>query len=320
MLSDIVCLLKRLEIVKNLIILEDLEDIQVQSLKVAKITTHLTDLQIILETGWIVELLNKYAYGDAVKQIDLLMDRLNGLVLWQDPMLHGLKAEINSIENHITTLEAEIGEIERLIHEFEVRNTLELGAIALKILTFKRRKAAKNASNNEGDPLAEKQFEDAKKQEQLFKGVYERTIARPICYLTDEQANELKSKFKKIAKLTHPDLVDKKYEKDAAAIFNRARDARDDNDLAAINEILTYLENGTPFVSRHARLSEKDALQSEARYMRHIMERLSQRLVELKNNDNYLAILEIEDVDAYFFEHRIKLSIELEMLERAVVG
>jgi hypothetical protein len=320
MLSDIVCLLKRLEIIRNLIILEDIEDIQVQSQKLAKITAQLTDLQIILETGWIVELLNKFSFADAVRQIDTVTDRLNGMILWQDPTIHGLKAEINAIENHITTLEAEIGEIERIVHEFEVRNTCELGAIALKILTFKRRKAARNVSNNENDLLARKQLEEAKSQEQLYKSVYESTLAKPLRYLTEEQAAELKNKFKKIAKLTHPDLVDKRFEKDAAAIFNQAKEARDNNDLSAINEILAYLENGVTFVSRHSGLAEKDALNSEARYMRHIMERLSQKLIELKNSDNYQMILTIENWDHYFSQHKIKLTLELEMLERAVLN
>ena len=315
-IADIAPLLKRLEILKNAIALQDVEDINIQSAKIEKLTASFTDLDIILEAGWILERVNKMAYGDAMQQISVLLYRFTSVALWANPEVQGLQAEINLLATQINSLESEIGDIEKVIHEFDQRNTLELGEIAIKILTFKRRRAASKAQQLQSDSEAQHEYQRAQNEEQQYIGNYEQILANPIRQLSEEHLKELKTKFKKIAKLTHPDLVDKRYEKDAAELFRRAKLAKDTNDLEAIQEIFDYLETGKPFTLRHENLTETESLRTEAKYLHNVIAQLSLKITDLKSSQSYHTISQISDLDRYFNELKVRLAIELEYIER----
>lgn len=315
-ITHITLLLKRLEILKLAITVQDLEDINTQAVKIEKLMADFSDLNIILETGWIIELINKLAFSETMLQIDLLLHRFSGIVLWRDPEVIGLQTEIILLAAQINTLEIELGEIEKLLYEFEQRNTRELGEIALKILTFKRRSAANKAKRLKTDSDAQNEYQKAQNEEQRYKGNYQQVLANPILLLDEEQLKELKTKFKRIAKLTHPDLVDTRYEKEAAELFRRAKTAKDINDLVTICEIYDFLETGKPFTLRHEGLTEIESLRTEAKYLHHVVAQLYLKITDLKCCESYTKVIQIEDLDKYFNELRFKLMLELENIER----
>ena len=226
-----------------------------------------------------------------------------------------MRTEINVLATQINTLEAELGDVEKTMYEFEVRQTRELGEIALKVLTFKRRRAANKAEQQAENYEAQQELRNAQQEEEKYKGTYEETLASQMHELDEEQQKELRSKFKKIAKLTHPDLVDKRFEKEAVELFRKAKQAKDINDLSTIVEIFDYLVNGKPFVLRHETLTEIDSLRTEAKYLRNLVDQLAQKIAAIKISDTYQLIMRITDWGQYFNEIKARMMGDLDHLE-----
>jgi hypothetical protein len=183
---------------------------------------------------------------------------------------------------------------------------------------LRSRIAAQKAKNNPEDASAKSEYKEAKEEEEQFEGTYKEALKKPVKELTKEQMEELKSKFRKISHLAHPDKVDKAHEKEAAELFMRAKQAKDENDLDTINEILEHLETGKPFTLRHETLTEKDTLLKESKRLRQIIKQLEKKKNTLVSNETYQTIISIKDWNTYFTETKARLEKELKKLENEV--
>jgi len=313
--SNINVILKRLEVVKNVIVLQDTEDINYQTDKLKKIVLNDLDVDTITEIKSIITLLEKKAYGEAVQMISTVLLHYNTIINWIDPEIQGLQAEVKALSAQITNLENELSDIDKTIHKFEVKHVEVLGDIILKILTIKKKLAARLAKEQPQDSEAQNQYKEAETDERNYKGSYDKAKRNPIIQLTPEQEQRLKTIFRKVSKLTHPDLVDKKFEKQAAELFIKAKKAKDSNDLDTLIEILDHLKNGTPFSLKAETINEKEALKKEVAHLRNVIEQLKQKINDTLNAENYKTIISIPDWDKYFNETKERLKQELERLQ-----
>ena len=126
----------------------------------------------------------------------------------------------------------------------------------------------------------------------------------------------MKTKFRKITKLTHPDLVDKKFEKEATELFIKAKAAQEKNDLATITEILEYLETGKPFKLKDETLTESVALRTETKRLRFVIGQLTQKVAAIKTSETYQTITQIGNWNDYFNDIKTRLETELKNLEK----
>ena len=314
--TDISVLLKRLEIIKNVITLQDADDIAYQAEKLQKINDNTNEAEITDEIKQVLKLIEAKAYGDAMQMISAILQRYNTISKWADPEVQGLQAEIRALSAQITTLEGELNDAEKTIHEFEVRHTQELGEVVLRILDIKSRLAADKAKEQPEDQNAQNEYRQAHTEEEEYKGTYKETLENPIQQLDEEQQKELKTKFRKITKLTHPDLVDKKFEKEATELFIKAKAAQEKNDLATITEILEYLETGKPFKLKDETLTESVALRTETKRLRFVIGQLTQKVAAIKTSETYQTITQIGNWNDYFSDIKTRLETELENLEK----
>jgi len=308
-------ILKRLEVVKNVIALQDVEDITFQADKLRKIVLPELDKVLVYDINIILNLIDKKAYGDAIQIIGKVILRYNTITNWTDPEIQGLQAEVKALSVQISDLENELSDIDKTIHKFDFKHTEILGSIILKILEIKRKLAAKMAKEQPQDNEAQRQYNEAETEERNYKGTYDNAKKNPIYQLTKEQEQKLKSLFRKISKLTHPDLVDKKFERKAAELFDKAKKAKDKNDLDTLIEIYDHLENGTPFSLKQETITEKEALKKEVTHLRNVIEQLKQRINVTINSEDYKTIMAIPDWDKYFSETKEKLQKDLERLQ-----
>ncbi len=313
--TDINSLIKRLEMLKSSIALNDADDILYQLSKLKKSDIADLEQQIISEVNQLIQLIEKKDFGIAMKVITDMLQKFNTITKWVDPVVEGLRTEVQLLAGEISALENELADTEKVIHNFEVQHTKELGEIIMKILALRRQIAERNAKNNPTDAPAQEQYKEAQQEEQQYESNYNEALKTPMQSLTEEQLNELKSKFRKISKMTHPDLVDKQFLKEATELFIKAKKAKDDNDLAIINEILEYLETGKPFTLRHETLTEKDTLHKESIRLRQVIKQLQKKIEELKNNETYQTIITIPDWNSYFSNTKATLEIEAKKLQ-----
>jgi DNA repair exonuclease SbcCD ATPase subunit len=123
-------ILKRLELIKTAIAIEDEEII---ALQVDKLQTMNTDADV-------QNILAKIAdndYGNVVSDIENYIDRFSGVVVYEDKELQGLRLELKVLENKLQELSEEKSEYLNAIDEFNTQYHLKLGDILQKILKLR---------------------------------------------------------------------------------------------------------------------------------------------------------------------------------------
>ena len=125
-------ILKRLELIKTAISIEDEEIIEMQTFKIASLNAD-RDVEEILS------LLGENNFSGALAGIDDYLVRYSGLTLYQDQELSGLKMELKALENKLQLLSEEKNEYLNEIHDFNIQYNLHLGEVIRTILELKNK-------------------------------------------------------------------------------------------------------------------------------------------------------------------------------------
>jgi DnaJ domain len=295
--ADLSKVIKRLEIIKGLIVLEEESEI---SAHVARLRQSIKDKD--LET--IISLLEKKAYSQAMPAIEAFINRHHQVGIYIDLELEGLKLEAKVLEAEVNGLSEEKADLEKLIYEFGVRHNNELGELILKILRFRQKKAKGTPQEAE----AEKDYNEYNKE-------YEITKDEKINELTEEEQKDLKQKYRKASKLCHPDVVSEEQKELADKLFAELNAAYERNDLKRVKEILENLEKGNFFVSKSDAINEKQLLKAEIEKLRMRIKEVKQQVQNIKGSEAYITINSIDDLNEYFENAKQKLTKQIEEME-----
>ena len=285
--------IKRLEIIKSLILIEEEEEIETHIAK-------LEQMDISDEILLIIHFLKDKAYSKAVVAIEEFINTHNQLSVYIDPEIEGLKLEIKALEIAINALSDEKADIEKLIHEFGIRHNQELGELIIKILQHRKEQA-------KGTPQQQETEEDFN----TYQQEYEATKDEQINSLTPEEQQELKEKYRKASKLCHPDVVSEEQKELATKLFAELSVAYEKNDLNRVKEILENLEKGNFFVNKSDAINQKQLLQSEMEKLRLRIKELKEQLQTLKESETFKTVSSITDWDEYFRNAKQQLRQQL---------
>jgi hypothetical protein len=283
-------IIKRLELIKNLILLEEENGINTQSSKIK-------EFEINQDVEEILILLEQRNYSKSIVAIEIYINKFNKLQTYTDPEIQGLKLEVKSLELELNRLSNEKADLDKLIHEFGVRHNSELGEIIKKLLQHRKEKA-------KGTP----QEEESEREFNEYSEQYEASKEETIITLTEEEKKELKIKYRKASKLCHPDVVNEGQKEAAERIFAELNAAYEINDLKRVSEILSNLEKGNFFVSKSDTISEKQKLKAEIDKMRQRLSELSEQIKNIKESETYITIKNIDNWDDYFSTTKEKLK------------
>src|SRR5690606_1368002 len=135
-------IIKRLEVLKNFIVLEDFEDISHTAQKLKKFEEHSAIQKI-------VELTEKQLFGEVMELIKDFISQYQQLAVWNDPEIDGFKLEIKILANHINAFENEKTDLEKTINDFQYQHTKELGELILEILKLRKQQLKDEESEND---------------------------------------------------------------------------------------------------------------------------------------------------------------------------
>lgn len=294
-------ILKRLEILKNYILLEDIEELNKETLKLKEYDFN-TDLQDIIEE------IRKEEFVSVINKIQNFISKNQQLSIWTDPEIAALKLEIKNLENQLTGFDNEKIELEKLLSEFQHRHTIELGEIILDILKLRKLKFKSDQTKYEESENDERQYREQVNTEKK-KEIYE---------LTDVQKLEMKKKFRKATVLCHPDKFANEsieIQKQAEGIFKDLNEANAINDLQKVCEILVNLEKGILSTSKGDKLTDKDKLREMVKRLRLKIKILETEIITIKQSETFKTIVSIDDWDNYFNRTKEKLQREFEELQ-----
>lgn len=229
------------------------------------------------------------------------------LTIYNDIETSLLKESLKFIEIEISLTASEIAEIERQIHQYEIRYNAELGDLIEKLLE-KRKEILRKESEENKHKI--KDFQEAQRDYDDFKTSYEELKNIKQIELSQDEQIEIRTKFKMACKLCHPDKVADEYKSEAQAIFIQLKEAYDKNDLVKVSEILTMLEKGI-FKIGSDLITEKEKLLLLFNSLTLRLEKLKNELNELKHSEVYRVIASINDFDSHFYTLKQQLTEDL---------
>ena len=216
-----------------------------------------------------------------------------------------LKLEIRQLEHQLNAYDNEKIELEKLLSEFNYRHTKELGSYISRLLHLR-----KLSCENDPEAYAEAVQDEAEYHEQI-----EIENAKTIFELDDEQRKDLKNAYRKASQICHPDRVSEDMKDVAEQIFIQLNQAYEQNDIATVNKILAELEQGI-FAPRSETVSEKSQLQAIITQLKFKISQIETEIFELKDDETYQTISEIDDWDEYFNQTKEQLIDEIVRLEQ----
>ena len=294
---DLTKIIKRLELIKNLISLEEEDEIVLQ-------VARLKQFSLNGELQNIANLLEQKFYSEAMISLETFINKHHQLSFYLDPEIDALKLEAKSLETQINILSNQKADLEKLVHKFGVRHSKELGELIIKILKYRKEKA-------KGTPQEKETAQDYNRYQQE----YEITKDEEIATLTEEEQKELKDKYRRASKLCHPDVVSEEQKELATKLFAALNAANERNDLQRVREILKDLETGNFFVSKSDAINEKQLLKAAIEKLRLRIKELGQQLQSIKESETYKTITGIDDWDEYFINIKQQLQQQLDALE-----
>jgi hypothetical protein len=293
-------IIKRLEILKNYILLEDVEELNKETGKLNAFNFN-SDIQEIIYK------VREEEFASAINKIQNFISKNQQLAIWIDSEVGALKLEIKNLENQLNAYDNEKIELEKLLSEFQYRHSIELGEIILEILSLRKLKYKGN----------KEKYEEAENDEKQYREQVSTEKTKDIFALTDEQKIELKKKFRKATVICHPDKVADELKEAAEKVFIELKNAYDSNNLSRVSEILHDLENGNFFKTKSESVQEKDLLKVAIAKLKTQIKNLLQDIVTIKQSDTFKTIVSIDNWDEYFNNTKEKLQIELRNLKDA---
>lgn len=273
---------RRLEMIRNLILLGEQDD-------VASHVRKLRPVAKILQASRIIEALDNGEYRVALEEIDAYLRRATALVVAGYADIPRLRFQLESLELRLESLSDEKAELERRLITFNRRHNDALGDLIQRILKARaelarllaaERKNSKERIEAEAAARdAEEAYSDYSKQHQELKH------AEPLPKLDEETERELKALYRKACSLCHPDKVPEEKKETAHRIFVELQDAYKGNDLVKAREIYQALAAGGLPGSRSTTLSEVEALKGAIAELECAIARLVVELKALQESD-----------------------------------
>lgn len=293
-------IIKRLEVIKNFAALEEKEEITVQIKK-------LKDQALPPEVNTIVQKLELEQFAHALTLMDAFIKDKNRVAIYDDVELFGLQLELRSLELQLNALENELVETEKVIHEFLVRHTKELGALIIELLEL-RKVSAKTTEEKE----------EAEQDEKAYHEGYEANKDIVIPDLTAQEKKDLNKMYREASMLCHPDRFANEppeRQKQAEEMFKELANAYSNNDTAKVQEILQKLKNGNLPVDPANAPSKKDTIKATLEILKNKSTAITQKIIELKETETYITATDNADWDVYFANAKVKLQKQIERLK-----
>jgi hypothetical protein len=297
-------IIKRLEILKNYILLEDIEELSREIAKLQEYNYN-SDLHSILE------FVEKEEFASAINEIQNFISKNQQLSIWIDPEISALKLEIKILENQLNSFDNEKIELEKVLSDFQRRHTIELGQIILDILRLRKLKFKSDKAK----------FDEAENDEKQYREQVDAEKEKDVLEITAEQKLELKKKYRKATVLCHPDKFANEsieIQKQAEDIFKELNEANEKNDVQRVSEILSNLEKGILSTIKGDRLTDIDKLRATIERLRVKVKTIETQIVTIKQSEAFIIINKLNDWDDYFNITKEKLQRELEELRLEV--
>lgn len=302
---------RRLDLIRNLVLLGEHEGIEVHARKLRAVSAE-------LKMRHILDALDRGKFTVALEQIDAYLSHATAIALAGQAEIPLLKLQLQAMELRLEALSNEKGEMERRLVIFNRQHDAALGELIERLLAARAELAELRAevSAGEGEEAYTRAQAQAEEADQRFREYSEQhhalIEAAPVPMLDAQSERELKALYRKACALCHPDKVADAQKTDAHAAFVALQEAYRCNDLPGVREIYQTLKAGRTLNARSALLSEFEALQAAIAQMEHKISALVGEFKALRDSDAGRLMESVHDWEAYIDARRRELEAEIE--------
>lgn len=314
--------IKRLEIIKNAIELED-DDIvtgQLLQLKKEPLDEGLTA---------IVQALEQRRYADAIAAITVWLQNQRALTTWQDPQIAASKLELKTLEAELQDLiDRRNTRIQRL-DEFNDLYLTRLGPLMTEILRLRKVLAEKMLrrqlrEGSRSEPVTEesaRQADAASQDYESYRQRHQEAQRHQAAQdkLAESERQELKRLWRQASKLCHPDLVDDGMKAEATTLMVRLNQARQRGDLPTVRLILARLMQGQQPMMASARLNDLQSLRQRIAEIRQQIRVLNLELLGLEKEGAWQLVTTLRDAEGYFRQQEKAMNNTILTLEKQIL-
>lgn len=311
--------IKRLEIIKNAIELEDDEIVQSQLVQLKKEA---------LDEGLkaIVQALEQRRYADAMSALIVWLQNQRALTAWQDPRIAANKLELKALETELRDLiDRRNSRIQRL-DEFNDLYLTRLGPLMTEILRLRKVLAEKMLrkqlrDGNRSEPVAEESARKADADYESYRQRHQEAQRHQAAQekLAESERQELKRLWRQASKLCHPDLVDEELKSEANALMVQLNQARQRSDLATVKMILGKLMQGQRPMMASDRLNDLERLMRRITEIRQQIQALNTELIGLEKEGSWQLVTTLRDPEGYFSQQEKAMRNTIYTLEKQII-
>lgn len=295
-------IIKRLEILKNYVMLEDLDDITRENQKLKQFESE-------QDIANIYTAIKSLQFSQAIALIDNFIKKYHSVAIYQDVDMMALKLEIRLLEHELNAYDSEKAELEKLLADFNYQHSIHLGDLISEILYLRKLFAAQQ----DDDEL----YEEACHDEKVFNEQLDEQKAKTHYELNDDEKKRLKQAYRKASQICHPDRVSDEQKAIAEEVFVELTKAYEENNLKKVEEILADLQKGI-FKARSETVTEMDKLKIIKQQLSQKIDQLKQEIDWIKQNESYQLIMTLDDWQVYFAEQKSQLERERDRLKALI--
>ena len=299
-------IIKRLQLILNLIDLEEESDIAKHSVRLKAETDDLSIKNI-------TESLLKGRYQEGVQAIKEFIKSHTQIVSYADPGISALKMEIRILEYEIVALENERTECEKILRHFNLMMQKMVGDLLEKILRYKKDIAFKNRNESK---YSESEYQEAKKmyEEQAKQREEAEKEEEYLFALSNDEKLDLKKLYKLAVVLCHPDKVAEKDKQEAEIIFIKLHDAYVRQDIATVASIYEQLKRGW-FSGDINKIDDKELLLKKKQELIKKRASILLDIETIKESEGWEISHFEEPIEGYFSNIKVQLEEELAHLK-----
>jgi hypothetical protein len=316
---DSEAVVRRLELIRNMIELGDFDDVRQQNNKLRQ-----ADIESLQS---IINLIDQQQFNPAAQQIEALIKSLRSVAIYRDPSIERLKQQLATLTYQVNALSDQKIEIERLINDFLHQHHQHLGDLIARYLELQQRIAEKrlekikesNGSEEGITSQAESDYQEASKDYEDYQQYYQEIESEPApTTLTEAETAELKKCYKKATMFCHPDRVSDEMKVAATEIFNQLQTEYRNNNLEGVKSLLDKIQQGLSPTAPKVTLQESEQLTRTIADLEYNLRDLRNKISELTSGETWQTLNQITDWNVYFADKQSQLEAEIVELEQTI--
>ena len=155
------------------------------------------------------------------------------------------------------------------------------------------------------------EYEETKRMYEEFRDDFQEKLNAKLFDLGESEKKELKQLYRQASRLCHPDIVADELKTQAHEMMQKLNDAYSKKDLVTVKEILFALQHDTGFSFASNSINNKEKLKAKIVKLRKKIKVTENEITEIKLDEIFEIIKDLDNWDTYFEELKGNLKYEL---------